>query len=134
MSRPNQPPPLSEAQLEIMNAVWDRGEATVGEVWKMLSARRNVARNTILTMITRLEEKGWLRHRTEGKTFWYKAAVPRKTTLTQMVRRLVNTAFSGSALGLVMTLVESGGLSDEEAARIRQMLDQAERDGQPTGQ
>ncbi len=49
---------LSEAQMEIMNVVWDRGEATVADVWKVLAARRAVARSTVLTMLTRLEEKG----------------------------------------------------------------------------
>ena len=50
--------PLSEAQLEIMNLVWDHGEVTVVDVWKALTLRRKVARNTIQTMIARLEEKG----------------------------------------------------------------------------
>ena len=65
MSRSTQPP-LSEAQLEIMNVVWDRGEATVAEVWKALAARRKVARNTVQTMIARLEERGWLKRRGDG--------------------------------------------------------------------
>ena len=128
MSKPKHPPPLSEAQLEIMNVIWDRGEVTVGEVWKALCRRRNVARNTILTMVTRLEEKGWLRHRAQGNTFWYRAVVPRKATLTRMVHQLVSTAFRGSAMGLVMTLVESGSLSEEEAKGIREMLEKAEQD------
>ena len=59
-------PPLSEAQLEIMNVVWDRGEVTVAQVWKILSTRRKVARNTVQTMLARLEEKGWLRCDSEG--------------------------------------------------------------------
>ena len=52
--------PLSEAQLEIMNLVWDQGEVTVADVWKALAKRRKLARNTMQTMIVRLEEKGWL--------------------------------------------------------------------------
>ena len=54
-------PPLSEAQLEIMNGVWDHGEVTVAEVGKVLAGRRSVARNTVQTVLTRLEDKGWLR-------------------------------------------------------------------------
>ena len=57
---PNELPSLSPGQLEIMDVVWRHGEATVAEVWKALSARRQVARNTVLTMLARLEEKGWL--------------------------------------------------------------------------
>ena len=119
-------PPLSEAQMEIMNVVWDRGEATVADVWKALSARRKVARNTVLTMITRLEEKGWLSRDAEGHAFRYRAAVPREATLGTMVRRLVDTAFGGSAEGLVMALLHGRGVSKEEARRIRKMIDRAE--------
>ena len=59
-------PTLSEAQLEIINIVWDQGTATVGKIWKALAERRPVSRNTVSTMVTRLEEKGWLRHRVIG--------------------------------------------------------------------
>ncbi len=58
MSKSSQPPPLTDAQLAIMNIVWDRREVTVGQVWRTLLAERAVARNTVLTLITRLEEKG----------------------------------------------------------------------------
>ena len=51
-------PPLSEAQLEIINIVWDQGTATVGQVLKVLSKRRPLSRNTVSTMVTRLEEEG----------------------------------------------------------------------------
>ena len=50
-------PPLSEAQLEIMNIIWDQGTTTVGKIWKALAKRRSLSRNTISTMVTRLEEK-----------------------------------------------------------------------------
>jgi BlaI family penicillinase repressor len=118
-------PPLSEAQIEIMNVVWDRGEVTVADVWKALAARRKVARNTVLTMIQRLEEKGWLSRDDAGHAFRYRAAVPREATLGTMIRRLVDTAFEGSAEGLVMALLHGRGVSKEEAARIREMIDRA---------
>lgn len=126
MSEAQERPPLSEAQLEIMNIVWDRGEATVAEVWKALGARRKVARNTVLTMLTRLEEKGWLCRDEGGHAFRYKAAVPREATLGTMIRRLVDTAFGGSAEGLVMALLHDRGISAEEADKIRAMIDRAE--------
>jgi BlaI family penicillinase repressor len=118
-------PPLSEAQIEIMNVVWDRGEVTVADVWKALSARRKVARNTVLTMISRLEEKGWLLRDDAGHAFRYRAASPREATLGTMIRRLVDTAFGGSAEGLVMALLHGRGVSKEEAARIRAMIERA---------
>jgi predicted transcriptional regulator len=120
-------PPLSQVQMEILVVIWDRGEATLGEIWKTLSSRRPVARNTIQTLLTRLVEKGWLRYRAEGKIFHYSVVRPREVTLRGMVRRLVNTAFRGSTEGLVLALLEDQEISNEEAARIRAMIDRAER-------
>lgn len=119
-------PPLSDAQMEIMNVVWERGEATVADVWKALTARRKVARNTVLTMLSRLEEKGWLCRDEEGHAFRYRAAVPREATLRTVVRRLIETAFAGSAEGLVHALLHGRGVSKEEAKQIRKMIDRAE--------
>jgi predicted transcriptional regulator len=126
MDEPLERAPLSEAQLEIMNVVWDRGEVTVAEVWKALSGRRKLARNTVLTMLTRLEEKGWLLRDEEAHAFRYRAAVPRESTLGTMIHRLVDTAFGGSAEGLVLALLHGRGVTKEEARRIRRMIEKAE--------
>jgi predicted transcriptional regulator len=120
-------PPLSEAQLEIVNIVWDKREATVPEVWRELAKRRPVARNTISTMIARLEEKGWLRHRVRDGIHVYSPAQPRKKVLARLVHRLVDAAFEGSAEGLVLALLEGGRLTVEEVERIKAMLDKAEQ-------
>jgi predicted transcriptional regulator len=127
MDEPLPLPPLSQAQLEIMNIVWEQGDVTVADVWKSLSSQRKVARNTILTMLTRLEEKGWLRRDTQGHAHRYRAAVPREATMGTMIKDLVETAFGGSAEGLMMALLEGRGVSKEEAARIRLLIDQAEK-------
>jgi BlaI family penicillinase repressor len=118
-------PALSEAQLEIMHLIWGGGEVTVTDVWNVLAQRRQVSRNTILTLMERLEKKGWLKRRAEGQTHYYKAAAPRATTLGQLVHRLVDAAFVGSAEALVLALLEGRGVSDEEARRIRQLIDDA---------
>ncbi len=120
-------PPLSDAQLEIMDLVWQRGEVTVGEIWKTLVERRRVARNTVLTLMERLVKKGWLRRRADGHVFRYVAAVQRDVTLRMLVRRMVDTAFGGSAEGLVLALLEDGGVTRDEAQRIRQMIERARK-------
>ena len=124
MAKRKEPPTLpSDAQVEVLNILWDRGQATVGEVWQAFSAQRPVARNTVLTLVTRLEEKGWLLRHEEGNVLRYSAAVPKQTALRQIARRLVDTAFGGSAEGLIMTLLGDGDLSEGEAQRIRKMLE-----------
>jgi BlaI family penicillinase repressor len=123
---PNELPSLSPGQLEIMDVVWRHGDATVAEVWKALSARRQVARNTVLTMLARLEEKGWLARRADAHAHVYRATVARETALGTMLDQLVETAFGGSAEGLVMTLLQGRKISKEETARLRALIDQAE--------
>ena len=129
MDDPGPLAPLSAAQLEIMHVVWARSEATVADVWGALSARRKVARNTVLTMLARLEEKGWLTRDAGGHAHRYRAAVGREATLGTMLGRLVEAGFGGSVEGLVLALLDRRGVSRDEADRIRAMIDRAERRG-----
>jgi predicted transcriptional regulator len=119
---------LTAAQLEIMDLVWDNGELGVAQVWKLLAERRSVARNTVQTMLTRLVDKGWLRIRTEANAHFYRPARPRKAAVSRLVGDLVDTAFAGSASGLVMTLLENRRLSSEEIRRIRELINRAQRE------
>ncbi len=116
---------LSEAQMEIMQVVWEHGETTVALVLKELRQRRQLSRNTVQTMLSRLDKKGWLDHRQDGNTFYYCAAVPRDQALRDVTGRLVDTAFAGSPEGLVMALLGGRGLSKKEAERIQEMIDEA---------
>lgn len=118
--------PLTEAQRQIMEVVWDQEEVTVTQVRDELAQRREVARNTIQTMIVRLEERGWLKHRTEGRTFWYSANRPRTASLGAKVAQMVDRLFAGSPEEMVTALMEYRGLSADEADRIREMIDTAE--------
>ena len=112
--------------MEIMNIVWDRPDTTLGEIWLELHSKRSIARNTIQTLLSRLVDKGWLVYRAEGKIFHYRAAVPREKTMTHVVNRLVETAFNGSAEGLVMALLDGQDLDADEAQRIRALIDRAQ--------
>ena len=118
--------PLTDAQREIMEVVWDRGEVTVTEVRDELNKKREVARNTIQTMIVRLEERGWLKHREAGRTFWYSANRPRGASLGAKVAQMVDRLFSGSPEEMVTALMEYRGLSPDEADRNKKMIDAAE--------
>lgn len=121
------PQTLSDAQQEIMEIIWDRGELSVSEVWEILLKRRDVARNTVQTMIVRIEQKGWIDHRSIGRTFVYKAIQPRTTTLRQRLDDLMSAAGRGSAEALVTALLEDASLTKDAADRIRAMIDEAEQ-------
>src|SRR5580692_11823173 len=99
-------PDLSPAQREIMDIVWERGEVTANEVRRVLARSRKVARNTVRTLLERMEDKGWLKHREDGRTFVYAAAQPRATSIGQKVLELVEHICGGSPETLVTALVD----------------------------
>jgi predicted transcriptional regulator len=118
-------PELTPAQGEIMEIVWQRGEVSASEVRTLLSRTRAVARNTVRTLLERMEQKGWITHREDGRTFLYRAVYPRQTTIGQKVQEVVETVCGGSAEALVTALLDYHGLSSGELERIRTMLAQS---------
>ena len=124
MSKKKKASALSGAQLEVMSVIWELGEASVADVWRELSRKRTIARNTVQTTLVRLEEKGFLQHRVVGNAFRYQATVARQKTVREMLRSLLNGAFQGSTEGLVMALLEEAPPSEDELKRIRKSLNQ----------
>ena len=118
--------PLTMAQREIMEVVWAKVEVTVTEVRDALEKKRDLARNTVQTMMVRLEERGWLQHREQGLTFIYSAARPKTVSLGAKVSQMVDRLFAGSPEDLVNALIEYRGLSIDESERIRGMIEKAE--------
>ena len=119
MAKTDRPPALSPVQLEIMNVVWDRGDATVSDVWRALLADRKISRGSVQTMVIRLEEKGWLSHREVGQAFLYTAVFPREAAQKHLVSELADKAFRGSTEGLIWSLLEGRGIAKAEAQRLR---------------
>ncbi len=124
---------LTGAEAEIMEIVWDRSEVSALEVREVLRSRREVARNTIRTLLGRMEQKGWLKHRLDGRTFLYAAVVPRQQTIGQKVVQLLDDVCGGSAETLVAALIDHRKLTAGELERVAQLLAdaQAQRDSQP---
>jgi predicted transcriptional regulator len=114
---------LSAAERQVMDVVWDRGEVTAKEARDAL--QRKVARNTVRTLLERMEEKGWVVHREVGRAFLYRAARPREESIGRKVRELVDTVCGGSAESLVAALLDYRGLRPGELQRIRKMLEEA---------
>ena len=127
MVSPEELPPLTESQLDVMQRIWERGEATATEIWKDLAENRDLARNTILTVMDRLAKRGWLTKRSVANTHLYSATVTQDSVLGNVVSRLVETALRGSADALVMALLDGRGVSDDEAKRIRKMIAEAKK-------
>lgn len=124
--KPSHLPDLSPAQREIMEIIWEQPQMAASEVMRVLSKKRKVARNTVRTLLERMENKGWLTHKTAGRTFLYSASRPRRDTVGQKIREIVETVCDGSPETLVSALLDYRGLKPDELKRIRKLLDQAE--------
>jgi BlaI family transcriptional regulator, penicillinase repressor len=123
---PDEQPDLSPAQAEIMRLIWQHGAISASALTKLVSRRRPVARNTVRTLLERMENKGWITHRVEGRTFLYFPAQPKQKTIGQRVRKFVETFCGGSAETLVTALLDVRGLSADELRRIRALLDRTQ--------
>ncbi len=119
-------PPLTENQVEIMKIIWEQPDITVLEVVEALAAERDLARNTVQTMMTRLADKGWLAYRKVGNTYRYSATQSRDETAKSMLNRLADLVFDGSAESLVSSLVDGEKLPPDEVRRIKAIIDSAE--------
>ncbi len=120
---------LTEAELRLMDIVWEKGTATVGEVAASLSGDPGLAYNTILTTLRILEQKGYVRHTKprEGRAFVYRAVIGRKQASRNAVRHLVRRFFANSPELLVLNLLDDGDLTDRELRNIRNLLAEGEK-------
>ena len=106
-----------------MKVVWERGQATVRDVYESLLARRRIAYTTVMTMLNVLEKKGHLAKRPEGRSYVYEPVRSKQRVLGAMVRDFVERVFDGSAEPLLVHLIEERQLSEKDldqlAKRIR---------------
>jgi predicted transcriptional regulator len=125
MPTSNRPQP-TDGELEILNVLWDRGPSTVREVYVQLSQSRLVGYTTVLKFMQIMAEKGLVRRDVEQRAHLYKAAFPRETTQKQLVRDLLDRAFAGSSMQLVMQALSAQRATPDEILQIRQLLDRYE--------
>jgi predicted transcriptional regulator len=123
---------LGELQHAIMRVLWQRDEATVAEVHEALREERGLAPTTIATMLRKMEDKGVVDHRVEGRHFIYRPVISEDEVRTSMVGELLDRLFAGDPAALVSHLVNDHDLEDEEMDRLRALLEAAEeKDRQP---
>ena len=113
---------LSELQLAVMRAVWDAGEATVAAVHEAL-AERGLAPTTVATLLNRLEKRGLLSHRTEGRQFVYRTLVEEEQLRATMVDELTDRVFAGDVAALVSQLLAEHEIDSGDLARVRRIID-----------
>jgi len=114
---------LGRLEMQIMNVVWDRGEATVHDVKKALS-RRKPAYSTILTMMRKLEAKGYLKHEVDSRTYVYRPAISQQAVRQGVLGDLVERLFEGSTSLLLTSLIEQNRISENELCEIRKLIEE----------
>ena len=114
---------LTEAELRIMNVLWDNGAATVHEVLQALPPKPALAYNSVLTIIRILETKGYVKHVKDKRAHVYLPKVDRKDATRFEVRHLVSRFFGNSDELLVLNILEEKNLDGDELARVRQLLE-----------
>lgn len=116
---------LTEAELRIMNVLWERGSSTVHEVLEALPTKPVLAYNSVLTIIRILEKKGYVKHVKDKRAHVYIAEVGRKDATRFEVRHLVSRFFGDSHEQLVLNVLEETSIDSEELGRLRQILERS---------
>jgi len=129
MAKTNQPRP-TDAELEILNVLWQRGASTVRDVFEALGKTKPIGYTTVLKFMQIMADKGLVRRDEEQRAHVYTATVPQVETQRQMVSDLLRRAFDNSASQLVMQALANKKTSPQELAEIRRLLDAYERGNQ----
>jgi predicted transcriptional regulator len=124
---PRQSATLTEAELRIMDVLWQRGSGTVQQVLDALPPKPALAYNSVLTTVRVLEKKGFVRHIKDGRAYVYAPLIEQKDAKRSEIRHLVSRFFKNSHEQLVLNILEERGLDPEELNRLRQMLERSEK-------
>ena len=117
---------LTPLELEIMKVLWETGPASVQTVQEKLPGDRQLAYNTVQTMLNVLHRKGKVRRAMQGRAFVYEPTVSRVQAASQAVGDLVQRMFDGSPESLVLSLVEARQLTPETLARLSALLEEGD--------
>ena len=123
------PPRPTDAELEILTVLWERGASTVRDVHEAIAQRKPTQYTTVLKMLQIMSEKRLVRRDEKQRAHIYQAAQPREWTQRQLAGDLLQRAFNGSAKGLLLGALSARKASREELAELRRFLDDYERGG-----
>lgn len=123
------PDQISELQHSILQILWEREEATVVQVQEDLGAQgRELALTTVATLLSRLQRRGLVDHRSQGRQYVYRSAVSQKDVRRSMVQDLADRIFGGEVSAVVGHLLGGDDIDSEELARVKELVLQKERE------
>jgi BlaI family penicillinase repressor len=110
--------PLSGLEQEVMDVVWSAGKVTAADVQAALAPKRALRDSTVRTVLTRLEEKGYLRHQVEGRTFVYSSVERPRRLAVRAVKQIIDRFCHGSVESLLTGMVDDEVVDPKELQRI----------------
>ena len=119
-------PKPTDSELAILQELWKRGPSTVKVIHEALSATRDIGYTTALKLMQIMHEKGLLTREREGKTHIYQPAVSQEKIQNQLLNKLVDTAFQGSAMKLIMQALGNQNTSTDELTQIKSFIEKLE--------
>jgi BlaI family penicillinase repressor len=123
-------PKPTDAELEILQVLWQKGPSSVRQVHEHLSGDRDTGYTTTLKFMQIMSEKGLVRRNTDARSHIYEAAIAETDVQQQLLRRFVDTAFRGSAMSLVMQALGQHQAAGEELDQIKALIEQMEQNQQ----
>ena len=121
-------PRLTALQLAVLKALWERGEATVVEIQHAVSATRPLAQTTIATLLSRLDKRGLVAYRTEGRQYVYRAVLQEHDARRHAVAEVSKGLFAGDITAMVSQLLSAHELRPGDLARVRALIDAKEQE------
>ena len=120
---------LTNLQMDVMQVLWQQGEATVAQVHTALQDERQLALTTVATLLSRLEKYGLLTHRTEGRQYIYRSLVSQSEARRSQLADLINQFFHGNPADLVYHLISEAEVDDKDLERLQTLIESKEQEG-----
>ncbi len=127
-------PALAKSELEVARIVWRLGSATVRQVLEQLPKNRGLELKTVQTYLRRLEAKGYVKTRKEGRSKVYIPKIRPDRVVREVVDDFIDRMFDGEAIPLLQHLINDRGLNDKEIDRLRKMLNSLEAENDESDQ
>jgi predicted transcriptional regulator len=119
---PSKSPTLTEAELRLMDVIWEKGPSTVQQVLGALPGKPSLAYNSVLTTIRILEKKGYVKHAKDGRAHVYMPVVERAEATRSEISHLLHRFFKNSHELLVLNILEDQKIDGEELQRLRELV------------
>ena len=118
----------TELELEILKVVWQREPTTVREVRDALAEVRDLAYTTVMTVMSIMADKGYLKRKKDGRSYVYEAVYREQKASRNMLQDVIDRVFGGSATAVMQHLLETSDIDDDELKQIRSLINRKTRE------